>query len=287
MPRRFDPNKLRRAINDYNSAVRRHNANVQRQRTNFRRAVDNYNREVRAHNTRVASVQRQLRQQVQRLAATRVVVRSTVYYRSVTTLHQRYEEVERAAPGTWLEERDDLLDLAQRETSNSLELASSMDVPETANSTGTPSPDPGVDAALLSISTDLAARWRGALFSLDSRNPDAARHFSASSREILTEIVDREASDSDVLAHDPNAPRAHDGRPTRRARLAFCLMRSGRASDSLAAFADADVDNVVELFEVFNAGTHGVAGQYDLRHLSLIKRRVEGAITFLHSILRG
>jgi hypothetical protein len=48
---------------------------------------------------------------------------------------------------------------------------------------------------------------------------------------------------------------------------------------------DADVDNVLDLFGIVNAGTHGVAGTYDIDALTAIKRRVEDAIRFLHVLL--
>jgi len=269
--------KQQRAINDYNRAVRQHNSQV-------RRVVDSYNRDVRAHNARVAENRRNLRAAVQRLSTGRVVIRSTTYYRSVATLHQSYEAVEQSAPGSWLESRDDILDLAQVEAANSLALAG---VAESGlnNASMQSEEDSEVERRLGEFSDDLASRWRGALFSLNPSNPDAARHFSASSRELLAQIIEGEAPDDAVLASNPDAP-LFDGRPTRRARLAYCLVRSGKASDALAAFADADVDEVVELFKVFNDGTHGPAGVFDASNLHLIRSRVEGAVTFLHSILR-
>lgn len=276
--------KQKSAIDAYNRTARKHNAEVRRQHDRFRRAVGGYNRGVRVHNARVEERRRVLRAALQRLSAGRVAVRSTTYFRSVATLHEAYEAVERAAPGSWMESREDILDLAQQEAANSLALADAVE--------GAPSDalyeqgDPDVERRLSEFSQDLASRWRGALYSLHPLNPDAARHFSASSREILVRIIEGEAPDEEVLASNPAAPLV-DGKPTRRARLAHCLVRAGRSSDPLVAFADSDVDEVVELFKVFNDGTHGVAGVFDMNHLSLIRRRVEGAVTFLHSILRG
>lgn len=279
--------KQQRAIDDYNRAVREHNAEVQRQRTRYRQAVDNYNREVRAHNARVIANRQRLKTELSRLASARVVVTASTYYQTVTALHRSYEEVERVAPGTWLGDRDDILDLAQQETSNSVTVTRALEQQDVAESGGDNSDlDPAIAGFLTDFSPDLASRWRGALFALSPQNPDAARHFSTSAREILTRIIEEEAPDAAVILADPQCPCGSDGRPTRRARLAFCLTRAGRASDSLSAFADADVANVIELFRVFNDGTHGSAGVFDLRHLRLIRTRVEGAVAFLHSVLR-
>jgi hypothetical protein len=52
-------------------------------------------------------------------------------------------------------------------------------------------------------------------------------------------------------------------------------------------FVDADINNVMDLFGDFNPATHGEAGRYDLVQLAAIKSRVEGAIQFLHRIVRS
>ena len=43
---------------------------------------------------------------------------------------------------------------------------------------------------------------------------------------------------------------------------------------------ESDMNNVIELFEVFNEGTHGSAGAFDLPQLQAIRKRVEDGITF-------
>lgn len=49
-------------------------------------------------------------------------------------------------------------------------------------------------------------------------------------------------------------------------------------------FVAKDIDNVVELFDVFNKGTHGSAGTFTLDQLSTVRIRVEDGITFLTEI---
>jgi predicted pPIWI-associating nuclease len=71
----------------------------------------------------------------------------------------------------------------------------------------------------------------------------------------------------------------------RRAKSRFCLAQRNFQDGSLASMVDADVDNVLDLFGIVNAGTHGVAGTYDIDALTAIKRRVEDAIRFLHVLL--
>jgi Predicted pPIWI-associating nuclease len=125
-------------------------------------------------------------------------------------------------------------------------------------------------------------RWQGALFALNPANPDAARHFCTSSREILAYVLDIEAPDDAVLARYPNCQRTDKGRPTRRTKIQFCLERKTLAAPELVDFADADLENVSKLFGVFNDATHGSAGTFDLGQLASLKMRVEDAIRFLH-----
>lgn len=291
MARRVTPAQYRsivnRAINDYNRQARQINAERRRAVDAYNRQVREVNRQVRAHNARVLENRRRLNAAIANFnrrtsKPTTVTVRTTTYHSAVRTLHGAYEAVEQSAPGTWLEDREDILDLAQAEAANSVRLAEAVGLDAVPAG---PAPDPAVVARLRDVDDELADRWSGALFSLDPRNPDAARHFSTSCREILVQMIDRDAPDAEVLAAYPDAVLG-DGRPTRRAKLAYSLVRSGRASDELAAFADADVNEVIELFRVFNDGTHGEAGVFDHQHLRLIQGRVEGAITFIHALLR-
>jgi hypothetical protein len=138
---------------------------------------------------------------------------------------------------------------------------------------------------LQAISADLGDRWQGALFALSPRNPDAARHFCTSSREIITRILDAKAPDADVIAVLPDCPRTPQGTPTRRAKIRYFLHLQGMSLAELESFIESDMDNVVQLFEVFNAGTHGSAGAFDLAQLQAIRKRVEDGILFLSRIM--
>lgn len=136
------------------------------------------------------------------------------------------------------------------------------------------------------IDSDLDARWRGALFALNPNNPDAARHFCTSSREILATILETEAPDEAVMAADSRYEKTPDGGVSRRARVRYCLERRGTYDSGLEDFVEDDLDNVIALFREFNAGTHGDAGRFDLTQLAAIKTRVEDAIQFLCRIVR-
>lgn len=135
------------------------------------------------------------------------------------------------------------------------------------------------------ISADLSDRWHGALFSLSPNNPDAARHFCTSTREILTRILDSCAPNRTVLAEMPDCEKMPDGTPTRRSKIRFFLYHGNMAEKPLEDFVEEDMKNVLQLFREFNDGTHGTAGCFSLDQLSAIKTRVEHAVEFLWNII--
>jgi hypothetical protein len=273
--------KQRQAINSYNAAVRKYNRDV-------KRAVDNYNREAAAHNARVRANRQRLKRELARLSSTSTTTRYVVYRRSVVTLQQSFARIEASADaGTWLGGTE-LLDLSEGETANSVAVLNALlaepeqqRMPVDASLQTTT-----ITNELTEISPDLDDRWHGALYSLSPNNPDAARHFCTSSREILTTILESEAPDHEVLAANPRAPLTPEGRVTRGARIPYCLDRRGTYDPDLESFVDDDLENVIELFRDFNDGTHGSAGRFDLPQLAAIKKRVEDAILFLHRVVR-
>jgi hypothetical protein len=205
---------------------------------------------------------------------------------SVTVLHTAYERLEGRFQYRDLNPYEsELFDLSAQETINSVEVANLLD--------GHPDVQPNawelennLGNELIVISPDLDSRWKGALFALNPKNPDAARHFCASTREIFSRVLEIGAPDSDVIRVFPACKKTDTGKPTRRAKIHYCLSHRGTDLDAMADFADDDVQNIVELFTVLNAGTHGLAGVFDVRALRGIKKRVEDAIRFLAKIVR-
>jgi hypothetical protein len=54
---------------------------------------------------------------------------------------------------------------------------------------------------------------------------------------------------------------------------------------TLEEFVEQDVQNIVDLFGIFNDGTHGSAGTFDTQMLSVIRKRVEDGIFFLSRLI--
>ncbi len=292
MPRRVSPsqlkNMIRQAEQKQRQAITKYNREVDKFNRETKRAVDNYNREVRAHNSRVRRNRQRLRIELSKLSSQTTRTRYVTYQTSVESLRSSFARVEtRVGAGAWGASGSDILDLAEGETANSVGVLNALleepksdvaDVDDLRQTT--------LAGELSELSKDLDQRWRGALFALDPRNPDAARHFCASSREILTRVIETEAPDTTVLGAFPECPKTKEGRPTRRARVHFFLHRKGMLDDDLTDFVESDLENVVTLFNIFNEGTHGAAGTFTLRQLAAIKHRVEDAIRFLYRVVR-
>ncbi|MEV0678062.1 hypothetical protein AB0I60_16255 [Actinosynnema sp. NPDC050436] len=138
---------------------------------------------------------------------------------------------------------------------------------------------------LATFGQDLVGRWTGALYALSPHNPDAARHFCTSTREVIITMLDSSAPDSEVKREVPNCDVTDAGAPTRRSKIGYLLRRHGVAEEGIANLVDADVKNLLTLFRTFNEGAHGHAGQFTITELSGIRTRVEAAIAFIHQVV--
>ncbi len=275
-------NKINQAVNKYNHAVRQRNQSV-------RTAVNNYNTAARAHNARVRANRQRIQNELTRLARHNASETSqfSSYRASVEALHQSHTRLD----GSIIANQGDgrynrVLDLSERETANSLVVTNRLLGDADAGSTPAEELE---NAQLLDglsrISEDLDKRWQGALFSLNPNNPDAARHFCTSAREIISRILDIKAPDELVCSVLPDCQKTENGTPTRRSKIRYFLYQQGITEDTLEEFVERDMDNIVQLFRVFNDGTHGSAGTFDLAQLDAIRTRVEDGLLFLIEII--
>lgn len=281
-----------RKIAQHNAKVKRevdqHNREVERRRQAHNRAVGDYNRKVRAHNAQVEANNRRRRAALQSLANRPAAVRYEVLSSSTVTLSGAYERLEARVGGQDSDATDDLLlNLPAQEAANSADVMTALieegpvaDVNPEALRTSE------LNNVLSQISEDLDARWRGALFALSPQNPDAARHFCTSAREVFVQILDLRAPDAEVVRAAPDCAKTDRGQPTRRAKIGFIMRRKGIDSTELGDFVEDDINNVLDLFSVFNSATHGAAGKYEMTKLAAIKKRVEGGIEFLSRLCR-
>lgn len=265
--------KQRRAINDYNRAVKQYNDKVNK-------AIRDYNSFVRSYNATVRRNRQIISHEIAKLQARTAV--TTSYIASTNVMQQRYANVNRIyAPGVEVTpQQDRILDLIEQEHANGLITANTVENNELPEEN---TEDINIGNKLAIVSEDLHNRWKGAVFSLSPLNPDAARHFCTSTREIFTEFIELKAPDKEVFAFNPDCEKTDRGNATRREKIKY-MMRNKQMDDSVSAFVEADITNILELFHVLSNGTHGAAGKYEFSKLVQVKKRVEQGINFLCEI---
>lgn len=281
-------NRRKQAINKYNQAVNKHNQAVRKHNQDQKRAVDNHNREVRAHNVRVRAYRTKLQTEISKLQRQSKPVRYTTLRTTVTSVHQAYVQLEqRSGVENLGSSPEHLLDLAERETANSIGVMNVLEENEVESPEATVSDlrTTEITDQLSKFSIDLDSRWRGAVYALSPSNPDAARHFCTSTREIFATILDKRAPDKAVFKMMPDCKKTPRGNPTRREKVHYLLRLKGMASEALEDFVERNIEDIIELFDVLNKGTHGSAGRFELTKLFAIKKRAENGIEFLTSIV--
>lgn len=277
----------KQAIDKYNREARRYNAAAKKAVNDYNRDVRVYSAKARAHNAAVKNQRWRLDQEIRRLNS-RPAARTFVTYRSsVETLARAYADTEtNLARRTITPTGRDLLDRGSEEAANSAYLLNAMD--GDGSTEDDPTEDelrgPSMEEELAAFGPDLLDRWTGALFSLSPSNPDAARHFCTSAREVLIAMIDGAAPNGRVLGAEPTCARTDKGVPTRRSKVRFLLRRKGIEEDSIEDLVEEDVDNVLGLFREFNDGTHGHAGRFTITQLNALRIRVESAIGFIHTL---
>ena len=268
--------KVRQAQNKQKQAIAKYNREVKQHNQKINRAINQYNTEVRKHNARVRANRQKIASELRRIQSNRSTIRYQTIRTSAITLNSQYEHLDsRENELLSAENGSRFLDLSEKENANSLETSNILESEE-----GSAQIDPSllhkteIGNILESISPDLNNRWKGALFSLNPNNPDAARHFCTSAREVFIQIIDINAPDEHVVNLDKNCEKTDRGQPTRRAKIKYLLNKAGLLSSAAVDFVDEDVKNVLSLFRVFNDGTHGSLGTFGIDKRMAIKTRV-------------
>lgn len=277
----------KQAIDKYNREARRYNAAVNKAVSDYNREARAYNTKARTHNARVENQRRRLDQEIRRLHSRPAAKTFVTYRASVETLARTYTATEESLVGRTITPAGrELVDRGSEEAANSAYLLNAMDGDGELEDDPTEDElrSPSMQAELLTFGQDLVDRWTGALFSLSPRNPDAARHFCTSAREVLIAMIDSAAPDFRVAEADPACDRTDKGLPTRRAKVGFLLQRKDIDEESIESLVEQDMDNVLTLFRDFNNGTHGHAGRFTITQLNALRIRVESAIGFIHAL---
>lgn len=108
-------------------------------------------------------------------------------------------------------------------------------------------------------------------------NPDRVRHFSASRRELMTQVLHLLAPDQEIHAWS-DAPDLYDnGRPTRVARLCYIC----RSIECFTEFVKIDYRLMLRTFDIFQKGTHAVETHFTPEQLSAASTRADQQLLFL------
>lgn len=244
-----------------------------------RKFESDMNRELRKYNSQVRRNQQVITRELNKLNS-HTAIRSS-YTTSVDLMHRCYMAVDNAyVDSTITPSQERIINLVEREHINNLVTANAIENDEFDSEN---IEDIEIGNKLANVSEDLDNRWKGAVFALNPKNPDAARHFCTSAREIFTEFIEAKAPDKDVFNFNPNCTKTERGNATRKEKIKY-MMRNIDVNDKIVAFAEADIDNILELFHVLSDGTHGAAGRYEFQKLLQVKKRVEQGINFLCEI---
>lgn len=288
MARRITPSQFRSKMRQAQSKIRQAESKYKQAVNKLNQEIRTYNSKVRTHKARVRANRDRLRREIQKLQRNSSKTQYVTFRTSVSTVQRSYTTLESRAEAQAYDERfDRFLDLSEREAANSAAVMNVLDGETPEEQSESSLLESGIDDILKAISQDVFDRWHGALFALSPQNPDAARHFCTSARELLTEILEKFAADEEVKNALPDCELTQQGKPTRRAKIRFFFYRHGIADDTATSFVDDDMENVVQLFRVFNDGTHGSSGKFAHAQLMAIRARVEDAVSFLWSIITG
>jgi hypothetical protein len=107
---------------------------------------------------------------------------------------------------------------------------------------------------LLELDPELVNLWLGAKEAIISDNPDKARHFNVSLRELFTHVLHKLAPDKEIKSWSAIQDDFKDGRPTRAARLRYIYREFNKDSfgDVIRKFNSFSL----ELIDFLNGGTH-------------------------------
>ena len=132
---------------------------------------------------------------------------------------------------------------------------------------------------LEAVDPDLAKLYTGARAALRGTNPDRARHFLSSLRELWSHLLRQIAPDKQVLEWIPKDGKKllYKGKPTREARILYLCrnLNNGPLSD----FIKTDTHAFIELYNVFNR-IHKLNPKLSDQELRALQLRTDSWLTY-------
>lgn len=140
-----------------------------------------------------------------------------------------------------------------------------------------------VETLLADLNPELIQLYQGAKTATYSENPDKARHFTSSHRELDTHVLHLLAPDEAVTAWTNNEEHFHNGRPTRRARLLYIVRNAPTSVGSMDFFIQ---DSLAQL-DFLNRDQHRLRHEYSDEFLEILHGRYSGWLQTILSIASG
>lgn len=270
----------------FKSQIRQAQRKAERQLKNelnqaSRKIERDINREIRNYNSKMQHNRQIVLRELKKLQTHSTMTIRSSYTISLDAMQKHYVTIGNVYQNESLTPQQEyILNLIEQEQANGLITAN---VVENNDFPAENTDDIEIGAKLQHVSDDLNNRWKDAVFAINPQNPDAARHFCTSAREIFTEFIELKAPDDAVFQYNPNCQKTNQGNATRREKIKY-MMRNSNMDESVISFAESDITNILELFHVLSDGTHGPAGRYSYQNLLQVKKRVEQGIYFLCEI---
>ena len=254
--------------------IQRESRRAQQQSKN---SVNSYNRAVRRYNSKVRYYRNKIQREFNRLYFNYSI--ESHYYNSTKLVYDTYTKISDLYENGDIEEN--LFNAIENENANNLELSNVVLNNEEVENYDVEIDESNISSKLSNISTDLDDRWKGALFSVNPNNPEAARHFCTSTREILKVLIDDGIKDSEVVSENPQCERKNSGTPTRKEKIKYAMNKKGIDNSLIVEFTNENIENTVSLINELSNGTHGRSSRYSLNQLKSFKKRFEDSINFI------
>ena len=264
-------------MSQFKSKMNKIQRESRRAQQQLKNSVNNYNRAVRQYNSNVRNYRNKIQRELNRLNSSYSI--ESHYYISTKLVHETYTKVSDLYKNGNIEEN--LFNAIENENANNLELSNVVLNNEEVENYDVEIDESNISSKLINISADLDERWKGALFSLNPNNPEAARHFCTSTREILKVLIDDGIKDNDVVSENPQCEKTNYGTPTRKEKIKYAMHKKGIDNSLIVEFTNENIENTVSLINELSNGTHGHPSKYSLNQLKSFKKRFEDSINFI------
>ena len=213
----------------FKSQIRQAQRKAERQLKNelnqaSRKIERDINREIRNYNSKMQHNRQIVLRELKKLQTHSTMTIRSSYTISLDAMQKHYVTIGNVYQNESLTPQQEyILNLIEQEQANGLITAN---VVENNDFPAENTDDIEIGAKLQHVSDDLNNRWKGAVFAINPQNPDAARHFCTSAREIFTEFIELKAPDDAVFQYNPNCQKTNQGNATRREKIKYMMRNS-------------------------------------------------------------